>query len=589
MSAKIATGIDRFLPAAAIVVALYIVADTIYWTIRSFNPLPFWDAWVFAKLARTIDWNNFLTVLWQQHNEHRLVVTRLIGLADMRYFGGAGYLDLAAIWLMQLGGAAIVIALGFGVTAGSFSSAASRIRWRVFIVALTAALLFSAVQLENLTWSIQTCFIGAWFLFAVAFLALKKYLDSDKVGWLAAALAATVLSMLCLADGAIAPLIVGLALLVARRWRAVAVSFVVFAAGLAAYLHGYVSPPYHEAPLDALQRPATLAAYIAVYLGNIFDPIEIFSPGNFRFYLSGAFGLAAIVAVAALLCPMARQQARAAGATEAERRVASAALALYGLVAMGVTQGIVTALGRINFGLIQALSSRYTTAVFYLWIALFLLTLNLARRARLDWIARGWAFLALLFCVALGIRQAPMGHEYEYRGIRLELVADALRVGVTEKALMLRSFSNYDFVMANVPYLIQNRLSSFSRYSDLIGRPFGELVASGAAFDCAGAFDRVVDDGIVGGVRVSGWAWLPAEARHPDLIVLVDAAGTTVGLATSWNRDADIAKAHPETARGYARWQGYSRAGRAVAAYVFSPERKAACKLKGILNITATP
>ncbi|MGH6980201.1 MAG: hypothetical protein ACREFC_03255, partial [Stellaceae bacterium] len=149
-------GIERLLPAGAVVLALYVIGSSLYWTVMSFNPAPILDAWAFVGLAQNIDWNNFPALLWVQHNEHRLVISRVIALVDYRFFHGNGYVDLVVLWLMQAGSAAIVTALGFDLMAGSFPSARSRTGWHFFIVGTIACLLFTAIQFENLTWSIQT-------------------------------------------------------------------------------------------------------------------------------------------------------------------------------------------------------------------------------------------------------------------------------------------------------------------------------------------------------------------------------------------------------------------------------------------------
>ncbi|MGH6981670.1 MAG: hypothetical protein ACREFC_10725, partial [Stellaceae bacterium] len=122
---------------------------------------------------------------------------------------------------------------------------------------------------------------------------------------------------------------------------------------------------------------------------------------------------------------------------------------------------------------------------------------------------------------------------------------------------------------------------------DTIGHRLADLAASSAALPCIGDFDGVSTDGVGGGAKVSGWAWLNHDARSPDLVVLVDKTGTVIGMATVWKVRPDLAGLHPETAQAAIGWQGYSRPGQGVSAYVLSRTRRAACKLNGTFDLSA--
>ena len=69
-----------------------------YIVIVSYSSLPFWDGWAEIDFPATggsvVDW------LWTQHNEHRLVLSRLIMLADLHWFHARQVLLLSAIFVI---------------------------------------------------------------------------------------------------------------------------------------------------------------------------------------------------------------------------------------------------------------------------------------------------------------------------------------------------------------------------------------------------------------------------------------------------------------------------------------------------------
>ena len=73
---------------------------TLYIIITTYSPLPQWDEWVlFDHLARG-GWS--LPWLWAQHNEHRILTTRILFLLDVELFQGKQVFLLICVFLVQL-------------------------------------------------------------------------------------------------------------------------------------------------------------------------------------------------------------------------------------------------------------------------------------------------------------------------------------------------------------------------------------------------------------------------------------------------------------------------------------------------------
>ncbi len=72
--------------------------ETIHRLVRYYNPLPAWDYWRAAKFVssyRSFD----IRVLWQQHNEHRIVFPEIVFAADFLLLHGRQLLPLAVSFL----------------------------------------------------------------------------------------------------------------------------------------------------------------------------------------------------------------------------------------------------------------------------------------------------------------------------------------------------------------------------------------------------------------------------------------------------------------------------------------------------------
>lgn len=77
-------------------------AHTIRRIIDFYNPMPIWDYWdIVLKLSayQSSQWS----VLWMQHNEHRIVFPELVFVADMLWLHGRMVLPLVASFLCYLG------------------------------------------------------------------------------------------------------------------------------------------------------------------------------------------------------------------------------------------------------------------------------------------------------------------------------------------------------------------------------------------------------------------------------------------------------------------------------------------------------
>ena len=563
---------------------LYIVASTAYWTFRSLSPIPYWDSWgtvIFLAQGGTLDWH----WLWSQANEHRIVVPRLISLADIWWFGGRGYFSLALIWLMQSASALIIASFSLDVIGWS----REKRPWRILISGLIVCLTFSAAQMENFYWPFQTAFVGTLFLSLLAFFCLKRsHRANHPLAWIGGGALAAISSALFLASGIVTMYVFAFGCWIAGAQRRTVLSLMaIFATVTAAYFHGYSSPILHSSPKDSLlHRPLLVFQYVLVFMGNPWGRKPLIAA------LIGTWGLGLFL-IAASLASIKRtdfdNQLLVGNALSGNRptdRILPTSVGLFCIATLVIAQSFVTALGRCGFGIGQALASRYITPVSFFWLA----TLVLAAAVVLEF--RRWVYLVAAYCGMVSImtgyltvQNGRVGKSFAGRVAGLELAANALRVGVVDLTAYSVASPWPDAVEAARPFLIQHRLSVFAddRYTWL-GRRVSEVASPSPSGSCLGSFDIASGAGVQGGAKVQGWAWSRPEMKSPTQVLLVDDAGIIVGLATGGIQRPDVLAVVPEVTDAGIGWEGYAKGARAVSAYALIESGRATCRLPGSFN-----
>ena len=202
-----------FTSMAALFVALAIAG-----AVRAYSPVPYWDMWSgylpFLDQAASGDW----TVWWRQHNEHRILLTRLLFWMDLRWFGGASWFLLAANYVLIALGAVLAckILRELPVPPGRDADMHA-------LMAFAVIWLFFWSQWENLTWGFQSQFIMAQMLPLAALYMLYRSLKGGSATFALACL----LGLMCagtMANGILAlPLMTAYALMTGQGARRIGV------------------------------------------------------------------------------------------------------------------------------------------------------------------------------------------------------------------------------------------------------------------------------------------------------------------------------------------------------------------------------
>lgn len=560
-----------FVALICLVFALVMISSTLYGVYRSYSPILFMDHWWVVKdYAAVVAGNLSLDILFQQHNEHRILFPRLLMFADFKFTQGSNLLNLTAIFIMQG-----LHALLLGLLISTLLSFTGWRRWAV--LGCVFGIMFSALQMVNLNQGFQSSFIGVFF-FATSALWIvsaaseqsRKGFGVTSIAWLILGLMIGVICTFTLANGI---LVWPLLILAAWTRRAPYVVLgILLAVGITLgilYFQDYYSPPQHTDPLVAFKKPGALFTYVAYYLSIPFQ-------ASSRDIALG-LGKLGFVAVFLLGC-------RAVFLPHALKSTAESVLLTTSLFI--VLTASVTALGRLDFGLEQALSPRYATPSLIFWVAFFGLALFYSFRVseRFRKASVGTTLgLIIILSWAIAVQQNNAIDSWRAAKLHLDRAVTALLVGVKDSKAIQAVFPHPPVVEAHVKTLRALNLAPFhSQLARLPGSALQKYFKIADQDACLGWFDAMSPIPGAQGVQVKGWAWDYTAATNAHLIVIVDNNNIIQGLAfTGWSRPDVPAKVslvhHAEVG-----WEGHAHLGsQPLYAFAILADGITACRLQG--------
>ena len=379
------------------IAGLAFAATFIYFALRARFTVPYADDW--AWLLSLQD-HPFTKGLWQPHNEHIVVIPRLLLWANFWFWGWPGYATLFAALFCH------------GVVAGVLALTCIE-RERDEAILLIGSVLF----LSFLTYELQSAVFPASVLFplvaassVVAILALTKCAGNSSQRsvrrWVSLSALMSVVGMLCLTNGLIVPFVlVGLSSLLRLGRRAAALFISIGVAGFAArYLVGGV-------PHTVLT--ASPLATVRFALSMLAGPIAAVSPPLAA--LAGS-GFAAV----AFWTLWRRAPARTPAST-----------LLVGIIWFVIGSAAMGSLGRAQMDPSVAAESRYTDLAAIGWSSMLLLALpsGLARRR----IGHAVAVLLPLASIAALPMQVFVGDVWVAKADYLHAASLALAVGADDE------------------------------------------------------------------------------------------------------------------------------------------------------------
>ena len=539
---------------AILLAGIITIGLSIYMAVVSYSSLPYVDGWAEIDLASRSADLSFSGWLWEQHNEHRLVIPKLLVAVDLYFFRATQVFLLASVVVIQL--------LHLTLLAWSMRVLGN---WRGDLwrtgVGVAAFCLFCPSQWFNFVLGFQVNFMLLGLFVTLSFMGLLLYwIRSQEQSGSRHATRYLLLSILgalgatySLANGNLVwPLLVAAGWLLRLRRPALTGLAVTGASSTALYFYNYASPTAQANAMSLQGVPARFFEFVAVYLGSPWVRANLL--------------VAAIVGItgAGLACCSALRFSSYVRTKQAF----SVQLVLTSLFC--IATGFVTALGRLNFGVSYALSPRYQTFALIFWCCLGLLLLGSAAAIK----STPSPFLVVQICLlVVMLRGAYLAaypiKEARMHGFQLNVASMALLTGVHDWQQLSYVGMKQGYLMREAPYLQRNQLSVYSRdvYSWL-GKPLDFMFRLASPNECTGELESSTNVVAVGdgtpGLRITGWAWDFKHREPPSMIVATtDGIVTGLGVVGDW-RPIDRAT-RPAMTSNYIGFTGYVERARASA------------------------
>jgi hypothetical protein len=478
-----------------------------YMVITTYSPLPHWDEWALFDHLANGGWS--LSWLWAQHNEHRILTTKLFFLLDVKLFHGTQKFLLASIFLIQLLHATL---LSWSLRAlGGMRGAL----WRTG-TGLIAYCIFCPTQYENLIWGFQVQFVLTSAMATLSILGLLLYCRESRTQFLVVCVVAATVATWSLANGMLLwPLLIAAALFLRMKRSVWGILLAFGILNLGLYFFHYHRPSAQSGPVSLLSV-VRMAEYVVVYFGSSWV----------RHSSSGIALIAGAIGICAALFMIARGLL-----ARGSQRFLECELSF--LMLMVLATAAITSSGRLHLGLEQATASRYQTFALVFWCCLgLLLFLHVAANQTLFQVTAA-ALLAVMLGCATQLRLPLI--DAQWHQMQLKIISLTLLTGVHDPAVLADADPDPQAVLHDATYMKQHQLSIFAgkQYEEL-GRPIDSQYHLTAGSGCVGAISssQVLPSGSGQGLRLTGYAW-DRKIQQSAADVVVAENGRIVGFGTS--------------------------------------------------------
>jgi hypothetical protein len=299
-------------------------------------PVPYMDQWELVPLLQKMYTHHLqFADLWAQHNEHRILVPKVVMLILARLSGWN-------IWWEFI--TSFVIAGGTLVLLYSMLKRAFPDRVPGWLLVAFSLVVFSPIQSENWLWGWQIQIFMNVIGVVLAVWALDRW--PDKLRGVLIAIGGAFLATYSFSNGLFCWIAILPVFLMRRpcKWAYLLLWSIAAAAAIGLYLWHYVKPVNHPSAMLFLQQPWRWLQYALLYIGG---PLTL---GPSAIALTGAGVIVLVIGITMLILVLRQSRTRLA--------VLAPWLAL---ASYAVISAFVTGVGRMGFPLGQALSSRYTT------------------------------------------------------------------------------------------------------------------------------------------------------------------------------------------------------------------------------------
>ncbi len=542
---------DRALVGFSIVALIF--ALTSVWGVNSaLSSVPFWDEWdSYLNFYTTVKSGDY-SAWWSQHNEHRLVISKLLFWIDLSFFNGSRAFLLVIDFFFILFIPVVFSYIWLRLGPKSFA----------FVIPFFFTWFLWWVQEENFTWAFQSQLILAQLLPLLAFLALQKSADSygTSTRWFAISVLLGILSIGTMANGVLAlPLLTIFSIVIGHGRLRVLLLLTLSVLGVLLYFHGWAPNPGHGSMSAAVRdQPMDLVLYFLAYLGGPFS--FLVGKGPFGMALAQVLGVVLIFGSAVLAFLALRERS--------QRKIQ---LALLFFILFVGGSGLGTAGARVIFGLDQALSGRYQTPLLMAWAAFFIVLVSFrdkysfeVKKAKLVFI------LAIVVLLMIPVQGRSLRDRTDHY-FQHQLAGLALELGVLDRQQIKKVYPFPKRALEISEKPVQNNWSVFGQtwLADARSNLGSKVSAEVLGEECQVVnmtFSTIQGDARF--VRVTGELSVDSNCKRGKALWVLSDNDTSVGYALI--RSASPIR--PFSSKGNGKTQRFE-------GYVLTPDSKASLSL----------
>ncbi len=504
--------------------ALFYFITTVYGTYNNYSAVPFWDMWNgylnFYFRSKSEGWAPW----WELHNEHRLVLAKILFWIDLEYFKGS----MVILFCFNVIFSALACITFVSVLRGLIGNYNNKNLFYMMSGVLVV-LCFSWLQSENYTWAFQSQFHMAYLLPLWAMLTLvKSKIDSSIPIFMLACVLGT-LSAVTMANGLLAmPVMILLAVFIRMRWRYIAVLILIMSCIYFYYFIDYIKPVGHPSLFENLiEHPKRILRYFLLYLSGPFYGIFA-SASKLSMAMGAVFILGCLWVLKYIL------QSRVQG-NENYFKISG----LFAFLVFVSGTALLTSLGRAGYD--PNIPSRYMTPAILNWCCL-LVILTAMYYGKFKNSLFAYAALISFPLALLPIQGRTLTNPEHLHVHKVAAVAAAL--GVHDDEILDRVYFNIDSLFKIIEPARAINISIFNEKYIKEIYYFGESFSLQAETKCNIYLDKVeVVEKSTNYSRVLGWAFDTNIKKVPNYIVFVDGDNKVIGFALTGGARADVAKA----------------------------------------------
>ncbi|KTC93487.1 hypothetical protein [Legionella cincinnatiensis] len=488
----------------------------IFGAYQSYSPVPFWDMWrgeieFFIKISE-----GNTSLWWSQHNEHCILLSRLLFWIDLKWFDGSGLFLIVINYFLVL-----LSALLFWRIIHAIIEDKNRVN-EFFWSLIITAWLFLWSQQENLVWPFQSQFFLAQILPLCAFYELNKAANNTKKLHFGIACILGLMSLGTMANGILALPLMLVYTVLTQQSKVRIFSLMIFTIiGFGFYFYTYNSASYHEPIQQSLKsKPLELLNYILMYLGN---PFYFIFKQKVVAWLAGLILVVSSATMAIQLIP----------------RLPRATLKLTLLFFIFYVEGtaVCTGLGRLHLGAVQSLGGRYTTPTIMAWASLLIVILpSILNKTRETRSSRKiserlmYAVLGIFLTVSIVNSQFEALQSKDNILFERKVAALALGLGVNDSIQIKKVYPDTQAALSIAQKASEKNLSIFGLYPFNETRYIGKTINAYTLPICREgsltSIDEVEPDKRF--VHVSGWL---NSKSQPQMIRFLNSKNKIVGYA----------------------------------------------------------